>query len=287
MNPPVATQRVLFNCARLTGLVPEGDNANLDSDKAYELLGFIDDRAREAWETFDFVETTLVEQRAFRPDWDCALCYNQGDIVWDPVTQAYYLALAQTTGGTLANSAIWQANPQTITPRWIPYWQTNKTPIGTCFSAWDQNPYENSNRRRIQFLPSNRGLEFTATSDATVVWLLFRIPYPGIGRVEWSASSTYNLGDTSIDGMDSYISSIDNNSANQPSLSPQAWTQFRLPWSMSRFVTQAAFSDSLIVEGQNEKAPGELGKAYGYLSAAYDQQELQQGTRENWQGYAR
>src|SRR5215813_8716245 len=286
MNPPVPTQRILYDVARRTGLVPEGDNANLDPDKAYELLGFMDDRLREAWELYDFVETTYVEQRAFRPDFDPCVCYNQGDIVWDPASQQYYQALAQTVGGPVSNTDIWAANPS-VNPRWIPYWQVGKTPIGTCFGAWNNNPYEESKRIRIQFLPSARGLEFTATSNVSIIWLVFRIPYPGIGRSEWAASATYNLGDATIDGMDTYISSIDNNVAKQPSLSPDSWTQFRIPYSMSRFVTQAAFADSLVVEGQNEKAPGELNKAYGYLSAAYDQQELQQGTRENWQGYAR
>src|SRR5215510_162096 len=197
MNPPVSTQRILYDVARRAGLVPEGDNVNLDPDKAYEILGYMDDRLQEAWELYDFVEITLVEQRAFRDDFDPTLCYAQGDIVWDPCTQAYYQALAQTTGGPLSNAAVWQANP-TVSPRWIPYWQTGKTPIGTCFSAWTKNPYEDPNKIRVQFLISARGFEFTTTSNLAFVWLVFRLPYPGIGRFEWSASSTYALGDKFI-----------------------------------------------------------------------------------------
>ena len=285
MNPPTSTQRILYDVVRRIGLVPEGDNANLDPDKAYELLSFMDDRLREAWETHDFVETRCVEQRAFALDWDTSACYPEGSIVWDPCTQQYYQALSQTTGGPLSNEAVWLANPSTIAPRWIPWWQDGHTPIGTCYQAWTRNPYEDPNRQRVRFQVSTRGLEFTVTSNVTIVWLVFRIPYPGIGRAEWSASQTYALGDSAIDGMDSYISSIDANTAKQPSLSPESWTRFRVPYPFVRFVTQAAFSDSLVPEGQNEKAPGELNKAYAYLQQALDQQELQEGQIDTWEGY--
>jgi len=285
MNPPVSTQRVLFDVARRIGLVPAGDNANMDPDKAFELLGFIDDRLREAWETHDIVDTCFVEQRAFAPDFDATVCYPLGAIVWDSCTQQYYQALAQTVGGPLSNEAVWQANPQTISPRWIPWWQDGKTPIGTCYGAWTKNPYEDPNRVRLQFFPSTRGLEFTATSTATIVWLVFRIPYPGVGQSQWDPTVTYNRGDPTIDGTDTYISAIDANLAKEPSTSPDQWTMFRIPYPFSRFVTQAAFADSLVVEGQNEKAPGELNKAYAYLAQAMDSQDLQSGQLETWQGY--
>src|SRR4029077_7624156 len=111
-----------------------------------------------------------------------------------------------------------------------------------------------------EFLVSARGLEFTATSTAAFVWLVFRIPYPGLGLWEWDPAWTYSVGDTAIDGIDSYISSVDSNVGKQPGLSPDSWTRFRIPYPMTRFVTQAAFADSLVVDGQNEKAPAELNK---------------------------
>jgi hypothetical protein len=284
MNPPVSTQRVLYDVARLAGYVPMGDNENLDPEKAQEILGFVDDRLQEAWDMYDFLETTVLEQRPFRPDFDPNVCYPLNAIVWDPCTQMYYQALAQTVGGPLSNTAVWQPNP-TVSPRYIPWWEDKRTPIGAAFGAWTANPYENPNRRRVDYLLSARGIEFTVTSTVGVVWLLFRIAYPGIGRDAWSATTTYNIGDATIDGTDSYISSVDGNLAAQPSLSPDTWSIFRIPYPMRRYVTQAAFADTLVVEGQNEKAPGELGKAFSYLQEAFDQQSLQQGQRDNWRGY--
>jgi hypothetical protein len=286
MNAAYPTQRILYDVARRMGLVPQGDDANLDPDKAYEILSFMDDRLRESWDLYDFVETTFCEQRAFAPDYDVSACYAASSIVWDPCSQQYYQACTLTTGAPLSNSAIWTPNPN-VSPRFIPWQATGKTPIGACFGAWSKNPYEDPNKVRVQFLISNRGLEFTATSTVAFVWLLFRIPYPGIGLVEWNPSITYNTGDSGIDGTDSYISSVDGNLGQQPSLSPDSWTRFRIPYPLTRFVTQAAFADSLVVDGQNEKAPAELAKAFGYLSEAFDQQALQQGQQDSWQGYTR
>lgn len=285
MNPPVSTQRVLYDVARIAGYIPSGNDANLDAAKAQEILGFVDDRLQEAWDMFDFLETTVLEQRVFRPDFDPDVCYPLGAIVWDPCTQMYYQALAQTVGGPLSNAAVWASNP-IVTPRFIPWWDPGRTPISAAFGAWSKNPFEDPHKKRVDYLLSQRGLEFTATSTIGSVWLLFRIAYPGIGKDEWSATTTYAIGDATVDGTDSYISMVDSNIAAQPSISPDQWRMFRIPYSMKRYVVQAAFADCLVTDGQNEKAPGELQKAFSYLQEAFDQQTIQQGQRDNWRGYA-
>ena len=55
------------------------------------------------------------------------------------------------------------------------------------------------------------------------------------------------------------------------------WQQFRIPWVFKQWVTLAAFSDSLIVNGQNEKAPDQLQQAYAALGTEYDKQTVQSG----------
>jgi hypothetical protein len=287
MNDPASLQSILFWVARKIGLAPDGDNANLDPDKAWEILGFIDDRLREGWDLYDFVEIVLVEERAYRDDYDPAKCYNQGDIVWDWTTRAYYQALLTQTGGPLSNQSVWMANPK-VTPMWIPWAQTGKNRIGACLGAWTKNPYEDNTTRRIQFVPSNRGLEFSRAWNAgATAWLVYRMPYPGIGQAEWDAAIIYSVGDQVYEAPDSWVSLIDANQAKDPAISPEAWAPFRIPYPFVRFVRQAAYSDTLIVDGQNEKAPNELNAAYGYLQQAFDQQTIQQGQRENWQGYSR
>ena len=276
MNPPVATQRIMYAVARRVGLEPVGDDANLSESKAREIMGFIDERLREGWESYDFVETTLVEQRAFANDYDPTLCYNTGDIVWDWSSNSYYQALAPTIGGTLSNPAVWRPNVNPHYPRSIPWWQTGHTQIGTCFTAWNKNPYSDTNRIPIPFLLSNNGLEFSLSAVTQTIWLQFRIPYPGIGLDEWDSTETYNTGDAAYYGMDTYISLIDNNlNHTPPAVSDTNWKQFRIPWVFKQFVTLAAFSDTLITNGQNEKAPDQLQQAYTALGQEYDKQTIQ------------
>lgn len=278
MNPPVATQRILYSIAKRVGLEPIGDDANLSESKSREILEFMDERLREGWESYDFVETTLVEERAFADDYNPQISYNPGCMVWDWCSRSYYKALVPTVGGVLSNTAVWQPNLNAPYPRMIPWWQSCHTMIGTCFTAWNKNPYSDTTRVPIPFLLSQNGLEFSLSPVTQTIWLQFRIPYPGIGLDEWDPTDTYNTGDTCFYNMDTYISLIDNNlNLTPPATSDSNWQQFRIPWVFKQFVTLAAFSDSLIVNGQNEKAPDQLQQAYAALTQEYDKQTIQAG----------
>jgi hypothetical protein len=283
VNPPTPTQRILYSIARRIGLEPIGDDANLSLSKTREILEFMDTRLKEAWELYDFLEVTLVEERAFAADYDPTVSYSQGDIVWDWCSRLYYQALVPTVGGSVSNSAVWQANVSPY-PRTVLWLQPNHTPIGTCFTAWNKNPYTDPNRTRIPFLLSQNGLEFSLSPITQTIWLQFRIPYPGIALDQWYNTETYNTGDACYYNMDTYLSLIDNNLNNTPpTVSDNNWQQFRIPWVYRSFVEQAAFSDTLIVAGQNEKAPDQLQQAYQLLSGEYDKQTIQAG---QFQGYS-
>jgi hypothetical protein len=291
MNLPVSTQSILYAIARRIGLAPTGDNQNLSPDKAREILGFMDERLKECWELYDFLETTFTEERAFADDYDPTISYSAGAIVWDWCSRSYYTALVPTVGGTVSNPAVWQANTQPPYPRVIPWWQTNHTSIGTCITAWNKNPYSDQNRIPIDFLQGNDGLNFSLGPLTTTIWLHFRIPYTGLALDNWDPTITYNAGDTAFYNTDTYLSVVDNNTNNTPpmkavgvppSLSPydpavadSNWQQFRIPWPFKQFVTLAAFSDSLIVAGQNEKAPDQLNQAYGAIASEIDKQTIQ------------
>lgn len=286
MNYPVATQTVLFDIARLVGLDPA---TNFQPDAALEILGFMDNRLREGWELYDFLETTEIEERAFRDDYDPTLCYEQGTWVWDPCSRAYYQAVQTGVGGPLSNTALW-TRASAVSPCWIPWFQTNKTPIGSAFNAYNLNPYEDKNAIEIPFVISRRGLEFlpsfqpypgssstgySALTATSTVWLFFRVPYPGLGMANWNSTLTYNQGDATLFNGDTYHSLIDANLGISPGAAPDSWQLFRIPYVLSRFVYKAAYSDTLIVNGQNEKAPIEESKAYALLSQEFDKQTLQ------------
>ena len=278
MNPPIATQRILYSIARRVGIEPTGDDANLSPSKGREILEFMDQRLREGWESYDFIETTLVEERAFANDYDPNATYCAGDTVWDWCTRSYYQALAPTSGGTLANAKVWQPNQNPPYPRMIPWWQVGHTRIGTCFSAWNKNPYTDQNRIRVDFLQSNNGLEFSLSQVTQTIWLQFRMLYPGIGLDEWNSTEIYNTGDAAYYNMDTYLSLVDNNVGHTPpTVSDANWQQFRIPWVFKQFVTLTVFSDTLIAEGENEKAADQLAQGYIALGQEYDKQTIQAG----------
>jgi hypothetical protein len=266
------------------GLVPD---ENLSPDQAAEILLAMDDRLREAWEMYDFLENTITEERAFRNDYDPTLCYLGGDVVWDPVTLAYYTAVQSGVGGPLSNPALWTPSSG-VAPAYVEWFQTGKTPIGTPFETYTANPFEDLSAKKIQFVLSPRGLEFVPNQVATTVWIYFRRPYPGIGQEAWNLALIYNTGDQAL-GSDghTYLSLIDGNSGNDPMLASTTptWVKFPIPYVFSRFVITAAFSDTLTTNGQNEKAQLESGKAYAYLNGEFDKQRLQTSQVERFSVY--
>ena len=258
------------------GLVPD---ENLSPDQGREILQSMDDRLREAWEMYNFIENTLTDERAFRADYDSSVCYNLGDIVWDPCSRLYYTATQAGVGGPLSNPALWTSGPS-VSPAYVEWFQPGKTPIGTPFEAYTRNPYEDLSAKKVQFVISGRGLEFVPNQVPATVWLYFRYPYPGIGQELWVSTLSYNEGDQVL-GADghSYLSLGDDNVALDPTTSAgqAGWKKFPVPYIFSRFAITAAFSDTLVVNGQNEKAAAEESKAYGYLNQEFDKQKLQAG----------
>jgi hypothetical protein len=272
MNPPVQTVKILYDVARRIGLDPD---TNLSPDQAEEILGFMDDRLREGWEMYDFLDITLTEERAFRNAYDPSVCYNAGDYVWDWDTRSYYQAVTSGVGGPLSNPKLWTPFSK-VSPAYVEWQQIGQNPIGTAFKAYTVNPYEDVTAIDIGFTVSRRGLELISKDCPATVWLQFRLPYPGLGQFNWSSTQTYALGDPTLYNGDTYHSLVDGNLNQSPDAFPAVWALFRVPYPLAKFITQAAYSDTLITNGQNEKAATEEGKAYSRLSQAFDVQRLQQ-----------
>jgi hypothetical protein len=279
VNPPLSTRRIVHYIARRIGLDPE---INLSPDQAYEILSSMDDRLREGWEMYDFLEITRTEERAFAPDYDSSVCYETGAIVWDWCTRSYYQAVNTGVGGPLSNLSLWIPLPKT-SPAYVDWFQTGKTSIGACFDAYTLNPYEDVRAVKVPFITCARGLAFVSAETPASVWISFRVPYPGLGMFDWSITETYSSGDAVIFGDDTFHSLVDDNLGNEPDSSPDSWLIFQIPYVLGRFVQQASFSDSLVTNGQNEKAQNEEGKAYSYLQMEYDKQTLQQAQQQHFE----
>jgi hypothetical protein len=281
MNLPLSTKKIVYYIARRIGLDPL---ETLSPDQAYEILDAMNDRLREGWEMYDFLEIISTDERAFRNQYDPSLCYGQGQAVWDWASRQYYEAVNTGVGGPLSNPAVWLSTP-TVTPAYVEWFQPAQKPIGACFKAYTLNPFEDIKAVEVPFVISPRGLEFVVQQTPPTVWINYRTPYPGLGMFDWVSTQVYSAGESVIFGDDTYHSLLENNVGNSPDLKPDAWLIFKIPYVLARFVQQAAFSDTLIVNGQNEKAQLEEGKAYAYLSGEFDKQTLQQQQQQRFSVY--
>lgn len=99
----VTYKSVLDQAAQMLGIIP----ADLSTEDAAELNGYINRRVRFAWETFFWPDLMRVEQRAFAPLYENATAYTAGDQVWYPAEDKYYQAITSTTGNLPTDTAFW------------------------------------------------------------------------------------------------------------------------------------------------------------------------------------
>jgi hypothetical protein len=94
----VSYTTVLRRAAELAGRAYEGDDGNviLQSETAAMLRGFIGVSVASAWTFAPWPETCPVERRQFAPAFVESLAYTVGDVVWDPLGEAYYQCIRGT-----------------------------------------------------------------------------------------------------------------------------------------------------------------------------------------------
>jgi hypothetical protein len=81
--------------ASLAGLL--GDTLEeLGAEEFAKLQVFLRTRLHDVWHREAWPELILTEKRFFRADWSAEVTYNQGDEVYYPATQKYYLCLADS-----------------------------------------------------------------------------------------------------------------------------------------------------------------------------------------------
>jgi hypothetical protein len=101
-------------------------NAGL-TDQFNMLLFLLQNAVAKAWRMFDWPATMTIEQRFFAPVFDYYTAYVKGTVIYDPVTQAYWQASADTLAGEspTRDPGVWAAPASTVTPR-IPLTSPNR-----------------------------------------------------------------------------------------------------------------------------------------------------------------
>ena len=114
----------------------------------------------------------------------------------------------------------------------------------------------------------------------TNVWLRFIVNPPQFSSDQWDHTITYainNLTYSPITG-ESYVSLINGNLNNDPSISTTAWMLVPFPFALVDIVLRGAYADCLKEWGQNEKATESQqlavtegqARAAAFLAPAYD-----------------
>lgn len=306
----VTHQSVLYSVARRMGF---DTSVNFESNVALAYLTYIDQRAREAWELYDWSEFIINQQAAFAPAWNPTSTYTIGNIVfdWTLGTLNYYQAKSSVSANVaVSNTTFWSPSPQLPMPLVVPrYGQLNQAgsgatfpEIGTVFGVYSNDPYQNQTPTPVSFNITARGiliypyLSSYANSPAVLgggavtypylnlntVFILHRQPYPGFAMDAWLSTQAYAKGNMAYYNTDTYQVTGTATTGLAPTSDLTNWAIVPFPYILSEFCKEAAYCDALIEDGQQQKADMRLPQAYARLLNEFDKQTMQQGITQRF-----
>lgn len=217
-------------------------------------------------------------------DWVTATAYAVGDIIFYPVTNAYYQChTAHTSSGTLVPDAT-SSNERwgVLTPfqRYIDHaqsWETNL--IGTVFDLKDADPRVN---RRWESIPRRTQQDRTyALEAATFCWVEFRLRRPRLTGTFYDATAAYAVGDqvyftTSAGVGNFYTCTATASAGDTPATDTDKWSIVEIPLPFEGYLIQAAFAKLMVSEEDAARKAGAMAAAQEYLVLLLDEQFRQQ-----------
>ncbi len=108
---------------------------------------YINGRLRDVWEPYPWPFSTRIEQRTYRAAWADATTYAIGAEVF--YSDAYYRAIAATTGNLPTDTAYWE--PATDMVQVIDPEQADETEIGEIIEVYVSDPRITRGARRCGF----------------------------------------------------------------------------------------------------------------------------------------
>jgi len=254
-----------------------------------DLTSYINNRVRRGWTWDWWPELMLIEQRQYRDDYSGSTAYVTDDIVWDATGKVYYIALQNSTGVALSNTAYWSTTLGEW-DRYIPYEQTGKTKLGEIRAIYERNPRISKKPGRLNFEPSENGIQVSSLAG-NQIWVEFRQrPYQYTNTLYNNTTANYYVGDLVYDNGSAagaqnsghVYECIVANGASPPRTPDNAtyWSRRPVPFVLEPYVVNAAYSDFLAAEGQTGKSIAEGGRADNFLEEAVDLQVPQQQQHE-------
>ena len=254
-----------------------------------DLTSYVNTRVRRGWTWDWWPELMLVEHRQYRDDYSGSTSYVTDDIVWDPTGKVYYIALQNSSGVALSNTAYWSTTLGEW-DRYIPYEQTGETKFGEIRALYSRNPRISKKPGRLNFELSEKGIQVSSLAG-NQVWVEFRLrPYQYTNTLYNNTTANYYVGDLVYDNgsaagaQDSgHVYECIQAHTNSPARTPDNgtyWSKRPIPFVIEPYVVHAAYADFLAAEGQTGKSIAEEGRADDFLEEAVDLQVPQQHQHE-------
>jgi len=214
-------------------------------------------------------------------NWEGGINQAPGDIVWDPVTQAWWQCWnAHLTGLTMNYGYYGQLDPL---DRYVAYNQPGLTPIGRVRGVYLRDRFvATRNPGAIPFEKSNLGVQVGIRAP-NQVYVEFALLESVFTTTAWSATMAYTgAGELVYRGTTTgqCYSSTAAGTNLVPESNPNAWALVPFPLVLANFVKRAALSDALADLKQMDRQQIEENRAYEELSNAVDREIYSQAGSE-------
>jgi hypothetical protein len=267
---------------RKRGLDPA--TANLSAMDRAIIAEYINDRLPEGYERTWWSDLMLAEQREYRNTYDTEGNYVTGDEVYHEAADGgehYYISLQDANVGHDPDTSplYWAAVGDGFL-RTLSFQQQGKTEIGSVDlqnCVFDKDPRIYRFAGRIEdVIYYEDGILVSANIAPARPWIWFRPPPPQYSLTDWSAATTYAIGDLCY-----YATSGESYRALQPSTNQNPyqqtayWAPVAFPAFLKTFLVWAAHSDYLLDPVERGKAEARAQAELAGLEDAEDQKGVQ------------
>ena len=204
--------------------------------------------------------------------WTASTAYTVGQQVVNPNdNQPYQCITAHTSTSTFDGTKFGLLTPFL---RNISLTQTGQNEISSVEGVYDADPRIILEAQRVRFRLDSAGI--LVRGIVTRPWIRYRKPVSSWTGSVYDSTLSYNLADQVYYNGD-YYTAIQSVPAATTPANTAYWTVIPFPYVFRDAVPQAAYSDFLRTDGQNEKADAEQSKALQLLSREIELLERQQG----------
>lgn len=216
-----------------------------------QVIEFIADRFRTAWEHYVWPEIFETEERYFRAEWEAGETYAADDEIRfedSEGTVAYYTPVSADlpAAGESPEDEPDKWEELTTFRRFVAFAQEGETEFEACVGAWDRDPEADPEALKLTYRVTRDGILIEpGQCEVASVWLKIRRKCPDFAADVYSALATYAAGDlVYFDDEGDVYRALEATSAGQtPTTNPAKWAIVEFPMIFARAVKAGALAD--------------------------------------------